>query len=211
MGARSACAHAVHPAAPEASPRRAVAAGPQRADQAPARRCVETALRCAVKTAPDFGGGFERSKKCLPGPPPPGVTPPRRSLGGSVIQNCAQRQRYSERPRRTLCAVLKPVPRRALTVDACLRLPQRSQRHPIELAQPPAEARGEALERALARALTTAPTLHRGALGEHPGERASERAEQRATGHPGTAVDGPTQPPCTQAVNRAPQGASRTH
>ena len=42
----------------------------------PVRRCVETALRYAIKTAPDFGGGFGRSKKRLPGPPPPGATPP---------------------------------------------------------------------------------------------------------------------------------------
>ena len=46
----------------------------------PVNRCVEKALRCAVKTAPDsamdFGGGFDRPKIRLPRPPPPGVTPP---------------------------------------------------------------------------------------------------------------------------------------
>ena len=70
---------------------------------------AENALRCAVKMAPDsepeFGDGFERSKKRFPHPPPPGATPPRRSLGGSVLQNYAQRQRNSERPSETLCVV----------------------------------------------------------------------------------------------------------
>ena len=180
----------------------------------PVSRRVETALRCAVKTAPDsamdFGGGFERSKKHLPGPPPPGATPPRRSLGGSVIQNCAQRQRYSERPCGTLCAVLEPVPRRALSPptrvyafrSAHITTPSSGCTRPQRrVAKRSNEHSHERWQLRL--------TLPRGALGECPGERSNERAEECSTGHPGTAVDGPMQPPCTQAVNRAPQGASR--
>lgn len=104
-------------------PNGSVEGGSQRADRANRKACVEETLRCAVKTGPDsamdFGGGFERSKKRLPRPPPPGATPPRRSLGGSVIQNYAQRQRYSERPRRTQSAVLEPPSCRALIAHAC--------------------------------------------------------------------------------------------
>lgn len=84
------------------------------------------ALRCAVKTAsasePIFGGDFERSEKRSPDPPPPGATPPRRSLGGSVLQNYAQRQRISQRPCRTLCAPLDLAYRGPFAVHRSIRV-----------------------------------------------------------------------------------------
>ena len=72
---------------------------------------TENALRCAVKMAPDsepeFGDGFERSKKRFPPPPPSGGHSPRRSLGGvyfritlsaNAIRN-ALVKRYAQCPR----------------------------------------------------------------------------------------------------------------
>lgn len=87
---------------------RRVRVSPQGANEELARWGVKNPLRYAVKMAPDsaplFDDGFERSKWRFPHHPLRGPLPPA-FLGGSVLQNYAQRQRNSERPSETLCVM----------------------------------------------------------------------------------------------------------
>lgn len=70
----------------------------------------------------DIRRRFRALGKALLGPIPSGATPPRRSLGGSVLQNYAQRQRISQRPCRTLYAPLDLAYRGPFTVHRPIRV-----------------------------------------------------------------------------------------